>query len=108
MLLIRLGSIAPMKSPKNPLLSKWASKTCTDEEYLQLVENIASMSHDDLVFVISKPIQDNLREQVREELLVRSVARSPRDKTLVNVAILLGIASALSSILQFIVFLWKL
>jgi hypothetical protein len=92
-----------MKHPTNPLLAKWANKTLTDDEYMQLVEGIGALSHDDLVFVLSKPIQDNLREQVREELLVRSVAQSPKDKKLVNAAIWLGIASAISSIVQLLV-----
>jgi len=94
-----------MKSPRNQLLDKWASKTITHEEYHRLVDGIAGLSHDELVFVISKPIQDNLREQVKEELIVRSLVQSPREKLLVMLALWLGIASAVASVLQFAAFL---
>lgn len=80
------------------LLAKWKDRTISHGEYAELLSYLPNFSHREMVFILSGTLQDRLRDEVRQEMLMRSVMQSPREKLLIWTAIILGIASSIATI----------
>src|ERR1700693_6398106 len=86
------------------LIRSWAKTDglgMSEEEYQALLNLVPSFKHRQLAAVLGSNKPDRLREDVRSEIIARGQIRSPCEKRLVILAILLGVFSSVVTIVSY-------
>ena len=80
------------------VIKKWQTEDLSSEEYQEAVKGVAEMSNREIAAIFRTSKHDLLRQEIREEIIVRSLLGAAWQKALTWIAIVLGAASSVATI----------
>ena len=80
------------------VIKKWQTGDLSSEEYQEAVKGVAAMSNREVSAIFRTPKHDLLRQEIREEIIVRALLGAAWQKTLTWIAIVLGAAASAATI----------